>query len=163
MKALNERQRLFVLAILDQGSKPDATAAAKKAGYATESTESLWVQAHRLSHDNRVQSAILEEARKRLQTGTIAAVSLLMETISDETADRGHRLKAAQMLLDRGGLHVLTEHRIDVVHSDDRDEKIKRIIELANEMRMNPRALLGNMADIQETDFTLIEGEAKVN
>lgn len=157
MRALNERQRAFVIAMLDLGCASNHTRAAEIAGYSTASRDALTVTAHRLAHDSRVQEALLEEARKRLTAGTLQATALLVETIGDVTAERKDRLKAAQMLLDRGGLHALTEHKVQVEHTDNREEKIRRLVDLARAQGKDPKEFIGNLADAIEADFEVID------
>lgn len=157
MRALNERQRRFVIAMLDLGCQANHTRAAVLAGYGG-TNETLRVTGHRLSHDDKVQAAILEEARKRLTTGTIAAVSLLIDTITDTTADRKDRLKASQILMDRGGLHAISEHTVKVEHTDDRAEKLAKLIALAKAQGIDPRSLLGNLSDVIDADYRVLDG-----
>lgn len=155
MRALNERQRRFVIAMLDLGCQSNHYRAAVLAGY-NGNENTLRVTAHRLAHDERVQAAILEEARARLTSGTIAAASFLFDVISNPKAQDKDRLKAAQMLMDRGGLHALSEHKITVEHTDDRAEKIKKLVEMCLANGEDPKKVLGNTADVIEAEFKVI-------
>ncbi len=156
MKALSERHRLFVLALLDMGVRLDQGLAYKRAGYQATGVGAR-VNGHRLAHDPRIQAALLEEARKRAQLNTVAATALLAEAIQDPSLPMKDRLKAAAMILDRGGLHALTEHRVEVSHTDSRAEKILRVAELARLTGQDPNTLLGNLSDVVEADFEVIE------
>lgn len=128
MRGLTDRQRAFVLAVLESG-KHNFTEAAAAAGYSSKSYNSLRVCASNLAHDSRIQSAMQEEARRRIHSSSIMAVSTLIEIANDDTAKAGDRLKAAGMLMDRCGLHATTEHKMTVenVSRNDREEleKIK--------------------------------------
>ena len=156
MKALSESHRLFVLSLLDQGTRLNLTNAYKSAGYEACGVAAR-VGAHRLGHDPRIQAALLEESRKRTQLGTVAATAYLLEVIQDGEVDTRERLKAAGMILDRGGMHSLTEHRVEISHNDNRLEKILRVAELARLTGQDPKALLGNLSDVVEADFEIIE------
>lgn len=158
MRALTDRQRVFVVALLNMGSKLDQSRAAKMAGYLGNQAV-LKVSGHRLAHSPKVQAAILEEAKKRMQLGTAAATALMIETIGDKTVAHKDRLRAAEGVLDRGGIHHMTEHRIEVNHNDTRTEKILRVVQLARQLGKDPRELLGNLADAMEGDFKVLEEE----
>lgn len=151
MLALNMRQRLFVIAMLDSGSSASQTNSARLAGYADEGV-GIRVRGHRLAHSPKVQAAILEEASKRLQAGTLVASGVLLEIASNPKARDADRLKAAAMILDRGGLGAVSEQRISVTHTDNRAEKLLRVVELARLTGQDPRALLGSMADVSDAE-----------
>ena len=68
MKALSPRKRAVVYWLLDtgRGSRDgDWNDACEAAGYAAESNGSLRVQSHRLRHDPRISTALVEEGRRR--------------------------------------------------------------------------------------------------
>lgn len=155
MRALpNDRWRLFVLSCMSQGVKVDHTLAAKEAGF-TGNAGTLRVQAHRLAHDPRVQAALLEESRKKLQTYTGPAVALLGKMIGDETIEPKDRIKAATAILDRGGLGIV--QTINVNRSLSREEKLLKVVELARMLGKNPRDLIGSLADSLPGDFSVLE------
>ncbi len=159
MRRLTARQRVFVVALGMQRGRKDAPRAARIAGYSPgkPGSSQLRVQAHFLIHDAKVQAAIQEQARSKVNALTLQAVDLLEDTMRDANSARGDRLKAAAMVLDRGGLHALSEHKIDVNVNDTRAEKLLRVATLAREMGKDPRELLGGLADAIEGDFTVIE------
>lgn len=154
MKALLPRQQLFVLAMLDCGAKVNHTAAARMAGFLGD-TNTLKVQGHRLAHSQKVQAAILEEAQKRLQSATMVATALLQDVVGNPKVPVKSRLVAAGMILDRGGLHAKSEHKVQVSHTDNRADKILRVVELARLTGQDPQKLLGSLADV--TDAEIIE------
>lgn len=132
MSALRtDHHRAFVLALMEQVGEPNATLAAEVAGFGGESPVGLRVTAHRLIHDDRIQAAIQEEARKRLISGGLMASAELLRIV----ADRGHKdqLKAIGMLMDRAGMHALTEHKVTVENVSDR-EALARINQRLAEM-----------------------------
>jgi hypothetical protein len=71
-------------------------------------------QAHRLMHCDDVLAAIREESAKRMRSGGIEIVSVLINIAKDEKADPKDRLKAVGMVLDRIALQAITEHKITV-------------------------------------------------
>lgn len=144
MRALpTDGQRKFVIALLELGGI-DNTRAALLAGY-TGTPNALRVTAYRLAHDPDILSAIDEEARRRLHSGTIMAVSVLMQVAAGQiSAKVGERLKAVDMLLNRVGISEKTEHTVKVEHVGATDEAmLKRIIHLAGKNGMDPTKLLG--------------------
>ena len=159
MKRLNDRQRLFVLACLELGCETNHTKAAAIAGYSG-NPDTMKVTAHRLAHDEKVQAALLEEAKRRVQAGTMGATALLVQTVGDETIDRKVRLKAAVEVLDRGGLHAVREVRApDGGGEGGRTEKLLRLAVLAKMLGQDPKALLGNLADVVPADLRVVGGE----
>jgi hypothetical protein len=156
MAKLNQRMQLFVIACLDLGGVKNHTKAARFAGYAGDPL-TLKVTGHRLAHDPNVQAALLEEAKKRIQASTVAAANLVEEVVSNPKYDVRDRLKAAMMILDRGGIHTMTEHRVDVNVNDSRAAQILEVTKLARQLGKDPRELLGTMVDVIEADFKVLE------
>lgn len=112
MKRCTQLQRRFVMACLMIGGGQHKRAAAL-AGYKGDDN-TLAVMGFRTAHISYVQQAILEEAAKRLGGASIEAVNTVLETMSDAKASRRERLTAAQMIMDRVGLHSKTEHNVNV-------------------------------------------------
>ena len=115
MKALNERQRAFVRHLVT--GKPGygcLTRAYKLAGYGKNSkAATLSKEAHHLSRDERIISAIAEESRKVIRVGHPEAVSALFNMIRDPE-HRDHA-RAVAMVIDRCDPAV-TKHSVDVTH-----------------------------------------------
>lgn len=155
MTALNERQRIFVVALVEYAG--NATQAARSAGYADNGNGSIQVQAHRLAHDEKVQAALLEETRKRLKVATVTAAEYLVKCVGNPQLDDKERLKAAGMILDRGGMHALTEHKVSVTHTETRAEKIAALKDLAALMGKDPRELLGNLIDVTAKEMGVVD------
>ena len=143
MSALTEKQRLFVLYLLESGSD-NHTRAAAFAGYASESENSLRVTAHRLAHDAKVQAAMHEEAQRRMRASAIMASSRLIEIANNPM--HKDQLRAIGMLLNRVGLHEASEHKVTVEHTMSDSEMRARIVTLCNEMGIDPAKMLGHDA-----------------
>jgi phage terminase small subunit len=158
MEKLNPRQRAFVDAMLDTGGA-DYTRCAKLAGYVG-GEGGIRVTAHRLAHDERIQAAIQEQARKRMIGAGIMATGVLID-IAGNPAHKD-QLKAATSLLDRAGLHAITESKHTVHNTSDRAEQIREIAELAREMGADPVKLLGAHGVTIDADFTEIKDGKRV-
>lgn len=154
MLALPVRQRGFVIALLELGGQ-DFTRAAKMAGYGGDSPNGLRTIAHRLAHDTKVQAAMLEEAQKRLGAHSILCTSTLIQIINGEIAGCTvkDRTKAIEMLLNRTGLHALTEHKVQVEHTISNEEALRKITLLAGRLGIDPAKLLGTGAPVLEGEF----------
>lgn len=142
-----DRQRLVVICCLDQGLEVDWTAACRAAGYRG-NPNVLRVTACKLRHDERVEAAILEMSRKRLQSFVPAAVHVLSLAMKDEKAEWKDRCRTAFGILDRCGIPAASEHNINVTHVESREDKMKKILEITEKLGIDPRIFLGNMIDI---------------
>ncbi len=157
-KALpTDRQRMFVMECVEPtpNGEINYTQAARRAGF-TGDPSTLKVTAHRLAHDTRVQAAMLEEATRRLGAAMPLATATLIQIMSTSPKEQT-RLKAAAMVLDRGGMAVKTQHEVKVVHELTTEEKIARAIQLAKENGLDPRALLGQAGITIDADFKVVE------
>ena len=144
MQALTEKQRCFVRAMVDQGGL-NFRQAAQAAGYLGDAN-ALGVAGHRLAHDPRIQEAIKEVGLKMLHSGAIIAVKTVIEIAGDVTAEKKDRLKASEMIMNRSGMHALTEHKVDVTHkAETTDDMLKRMEHLARTLNLDPQKLLGNV------------------
>ena len=159
MKALNEKQRKFVVALLSQ-SQLNYSEAAERAGYKSENNDSLRNTAHRLAHDAKVLAAIQEESSKRLH----AAVGMASERLVLMAQEPGKdQFKAITAVLNRGGLHEKTETRHTVDVGGDAKNLIARVAQLALLIGMDPTKVLGRAGvalpppdpiDAEYTDLT---------
>jgi phage terminase small subunit len=155
MRNLNVKQRAFVIAMMESGGL-NHTEAAIRAGYTTHPGTAR-VTAHRLAHDDNILAAIQEEANRRMRSGAILAVKVLLEIVDDQGAKHTDRLKAVEMLLNRSGLHAVTEQTIKVEHRDmTEDAMIRKITVLAEKQGLDPKKLLGSavVLDGQFTEVT---------
>jgi phage terminase small subunit len=144
MRALPERQRLFVRLYIEQPTRDGAHIAAA-AGYSSNGKSGIRVEAHRLLHSEKVLAAIREQLDKGFRTDAVIGRAVLLEIALDK--EHPQRLKAATALLDRGGFHSMSEQRISVTHTDMSGEAMtERIKMLAAELGMDPARLLGHSA-----------------
>lgn len=159
MQALSPSRREFVTILLDApGITPKD--AYRRAFPGAASDNGIGVNSHRLTHDQKILDAMHEEANKRLQSAAVLGASVLVEIARDST--HKDRLKAAMTLLNRIGLHERSEHQVTVKRPTDDVEIAQGIVELAKELGLDPRVLLGSNAHLVEplVDKTkLIDGE----
>jgi len=141
----SDRQRMFVVALVDQGGR-NASRAYREAGYTAANENVARVGAHRLSHDAAVQAAIREQSFKRMGAAGLAATSFLVDVLNsdDPNVKVGTKLKAAAMIMNRTGLHETTEHVVTTEKKLNEQEKIDRIILTAEKLGIDPKTLLGN-------------------
>jgi phage terminase small subunit len=157
MEALTDKQRQFVLALLQTGCSN--AKAAQLAGYAGNS-DVLKSMGWRLSHDARIQAAIHEEAEKLIRTTAPMAIGVMTAIAQDPAVDPKDRLKAAVELLNRSGLHAHTEHKITVERqSKTAAELIKEIQAMAGDLGLDASKLLYG-AGVVDADFQVIEAPA---
>lgn len=151
MKALpTDRQRLFVRALIQTGC--NATQAAEAAGYKSERRQHLYDRGYELTHDPRVQAALLEEGQKQIRAGGIAGIHVVEGIMRDPTADARDRLKAAEMLWSRGGFHQVTEQHLQVSHQSD-EEKRQEIRRFIAEFHLSPAVQKEMFGDVLDVDF----------
>jgi phage terminase small subunit len=143
MRALTDKQRAFVLSLLAVGDD-NFTRAARDAGFTDRGGNgvSIRVTAHRLAHHPKIQEAMQEEARRRLNSGLIMAVSTLATHVRSN--DPKVSLKAIEMILNRGGIHAMSEHKVNVEHTMNEDEMVRSIAMMAKKMGVDPSSLLGD-------------------
>ena len=160
MRACTQLQRRFVIALLELGDN-NHTRALQMAGYAGESQNSLRVHAHVTAHNPKVLAAIHEEAVARIASGKIMAVSWLLKAVTD-APEWKDKLKAIDMLLNRAGMHTITEQRIngqvDVNVRNDNDA-IVQIEAIAKRMNLDPRTLIGfdYKHDVVDAEFSEVQ------
>lgn len=152
MRALNERQRMFVCALSVYGG--EQAEAYRAAGYAVTNDNSAGAAASRLANSAMVVEAIKEEALRRLDSSSTLAVSTLVELASYKNPDSKVRIKAANSLLDRiSGFAGKTEHKIIVKDDRTTAELIQFIKQTAIANGLDPMKLLG-MDKIVEAEYT---------
>ena len=156
MEALSERQRKFVRAVIELGRNgiENYAEAAREAGYSNIS-EGCKVRGHILSHDPRIQAAILEESRKRINlAATVIAIPVITAIAENESVAARDRLHACEMLLNRGGLPAQTEHKVTVEHKQPK-QMLELAERLAKEIGIDPARLIG----VNPAAATVLEGE----
>jgi phage terminase small subunit len=130
MSALNERQRRFVMAMIENAGITQGKAA-ELAGYSASSDGLLRKTGHFLAHNPAVQAAIRAEAGKRLHSASLIAANVVVAMLTDDKVDPKEKLKAAGMLLDRTGFAAV--QKIDVTRKDESGgavlDQIKKLAE----------------------------------
>lgn len=137
MAKLTPMRRAFVLNIMAQGDR-NATRAAKDAGYSEVSPGSLRVQAHNLWHNEDIQEAIHEEATRRLKGLLPMAVNTIATIMENPQEGGAVRLKAAHGVMDRAGIHAVTEKISTPGDLAGNPDRVKRIMALAHALRGVP-------------------------
>lgn len=156
MKMLpSQRMQLFVLASCAQ-SFPDNSAAAREAGYQG-NANALHVAGNRLANDARVRAAILEQSKRQMQSYTPMAVRTLGEIALNEAVTPMVRVRACEGILNRAGLHEISEHKVELSHTETRMDKLKKLAEFAKLANIPLENLIGNAMESLPADF--IEAE----
>jgi phage terminase small subunit len=113
MAKLTPNQRRFVMALLTLGDL-NHSQAAKMAGYNCSTPQSFAVCASQLFAMPKIQEAVHEQAVLRLASGKVMAVSQLLILASSST-NESVKLKACATILNRTGMHEVSEHRVEKV------------------------------------------------
>jgi phage terminase small subunit len=158
MRALTPKQRAFVLALVELGGATDEShRAAAIAGY-TGSKGVLQVTASRLAADDRVQHALVEEAKRMAKTASLEAVCNTIQIMRDPLATANARLNAAARVMTIAGMDPA--QKIDVTKTIEvtltRKQQIEQIHSLAAEIGIDPRKLLGQAGVTQDAEFEII-------
>jgi phage terminase small subunit len=157
MLALSEHQRRFVEAVIRLGKNGirNGKAAAKAAGYSADSDNYLRKVASDLMHDQRIQSALMEEARRQINAAaTVVATPIVVEIAMNEELDAKDRLRACEMLFNRGGMPAMTEHKVTVEHRQPK-QMVELASRLAAELGVDPARLIG----VNRAAAPVLEGE----
>lgn len=155
MRALNDRQRAFVVAFFAHGNRDQA---AVDAGYSGEVGGGVnRERAHWLTHNGKVQAAIQEYAKTTALIEMLPQAMISLARIS-KFGDDKDQLKAVEMITNRTGVHAITESKITVEHTDRLDQ-LKLLIRAAIEEGKDPRAYIGESPDVTDADFAMVEAE----
>lgn len=163
MLALNDRQRAFVRAVIALGRNgvENYAEAARQAGY-SDHMERCKVTGHTLSHDARIQAALFEEARKRINlAAAVVATPVAVEIAMNAELEPKDRLRACEMLFNRGGMPAMTEHKVTVEHKQPR-QMVDLAARLAAELGVDPARLIGvnrAAAPVLEGEYVEVAGE----
>ena len=155
LSKLTDKQKRFVIAYLETGGANE-TEAARIAGYSETNPNGCSVEANRLMRNDKILAAIKEEAQKRINGGVLLGASVLVEIASDPL--HKDRLKAAQSLLDRGGLmQVSKSEHLHIIEDNRTDQElIGFIVAQAKLNGLDPSKLLGFNPDLE-----IIEAESQ--
>jgi phage terminase small subunit len=153
MQALNERQRAFVMALIEFPGI-SLSEAARRAGYIDTDTGAIRVRAHYCAHNPAVQAAMREEAGKRLNATSLTAANVLLALLTDDKVEPKDRIKAAGMLLDRSGFGAAQTINVNKTTTDRTGKAImERIAALSQKLGVDASRLLGPAAP------AVVEGE----
>lgn len=156
MMALPPRKQLFVMAMIEAG--PDITymRAAHLAGYEAADRSELMKIAYSLSHDPGILAAIKEEAEKHLKANAMLATMAMVEIASNN--EHKDRFRAAATILDRVGLAAVEHKEVTVNHTHTtRKSALLELVEIARDMGLDPKVLLGTMSDVVDADFEVVQ------
>jgi len=140
MRRLTDMQKKYVIAYLMNPTLHGHTQAAIIAGYGKNRHDTAKHMAWLLSHNEKVQAAMREEADRRIRTGAIIASSRLLDIVEDKT--HKDNFKAVVEVLNRAGLIVETQHRVVVERDDDMMSVIERVKKQAVALGLDPAMLL---------------------
>lgn len=139
MRALNERQRKFVLAM---ASDPFGNASkwARAAGYSDKSGAAR-VRGHYLVYHPMIEAAAFEVAAGLMgSVGPILAAQGMLRAAANPKHKK--HMQAVEMLANRVGLHEVKEVRVK--RTDETGEAlIERVKRLARELGVDPDSLIG--------------------
>jgi hypothetical protein len=157
MSALNERQRAFVLAMVEVPGCSHAEAA-RRAGY-SDHLEGAKVRGHYCAHNPAVQEAIREEAGRRLNASSLMAAGILMKMLTDEEIEPKDRIKAAGMLLDRSGFGAAQTINVNktVTRKVDASEAMARIAEFRQKFPQQFAKLTGVAPEVIDAEFSEVK------
>lgn len=144
MSALNQAQRAFVVAMLQQGVNPKAASkAAVVAGYAS-------AYGYELMRNENILAALREEATKRLAGAALSGINIMLDIA--HTPGHKDQFRAAKELAAINGFTA--EQRIVVEHiNEDTKAQIRQIKEMASQLGMDPRQLI-EAAGIVDAEYT---------
>jgi hypothetical protein len=133
MSGLTQRNRLFVVKMLQQGVNPKAAPrAAVECGY---KAEHGW----KLMRNPDIIQALREEATKRLAGAALLGINVMLDIAS--TPGHKDQYKAAKDLAAINGFTA--EQRIVVEHiSEDSKAQLRQIRDMATQLGMDPKQLI---------------------
>jgi hypothetical protein len=144
MAALTEKQRNFVIAMIDHRFATGA-ALAQLAGYAGNDA-ALRVKGCQSRQDHRILDACAEEMESRMP-GCGAMSMAALKKIVEDPLHKDH-FKAVVALADRSGYSPVARQEIKVTHKDmTGDAMIARIKELALKHKLDTNFFLGLSRD----------------
>lgn len=157
MAALTEKQRAFVMAMIERPGITQ-TDAARVAGY-SDTKEGAKVRGHYCAHNPAVQAAIREEAGKRLNSASLLAANVLVEILASDAIPAKERLKAAGMLLNRTGFAAV--QKIDVTRKDEGGANVlEQITRLAEKLSLPVQQLLNKpAAPVLDAEYSEVKGD----
>lgn len=155
MKALTDKQRAFVMALVEFPMMSRAEAA-RMAGY-SDAAEGAKVVACRMAQDPRIVAALQEQAGKRLLSVSMKAAFRVEQML--ESPDEKIALKAAMAILDRAGHAPQQNININQTVTDQSGKAImERIRSLASKHGLDEKRLLGApVAEPVDAEFSEVK------
>ena len=155
MAALTEKQRAFVMAMIEFPGITQGDAA-RRAGYIPSGSEgALRVAGHHCAHNPAVQAAIRAEAGKRLNSSSLMAANVLLGLLTDEGVEAKDRIKAAGMLLDRSGFGAAQTINVNKTTTDRTGKAImERIAALSQKLGVDASRLLAPASPVVDGEFS---------
>lgn len=150
MSSLTPLQQRYVEALMTAPLNSN-TAAMRRAGYQGKE-EACRKQASRLLKNPVILEALKEASVAHLKAMIPKAVNALDNVLADPK-HRDHH-KAIVALLDRVGLHPVTEHKTTVEHTIDRDALISRIAVILERHGIDKLPALSREPAIKDAEFT---------
>lgn len=158
MKALpNDRWRTFVLHYCSSHNTVEAYTIAFNHPE-PEKRDACRANGCRLLHDERVQEAVREVAQRQLRTLAPLAVKVFEDVARNPQVAPGDRVRAAQAIADRTGLHAVTETVKTTRIGQDPNQNI-RIADMAKALGIDVSVLLGRRIEPPTIDLTATEVE----
>lgn len=144
MGALNDRQRAFVVAMLQQGVNPKAaTKAAAQCGYNP-------IYGYELMRDDGILAALREESTKRVVGAALVGINVLLDIAQSPL--HKDQFRAAKELAAING--YTAEQRIVVEHiREDTKGQLRQIKDMAAQLNLDPQQLIA-AAGIVDAEFT---------
>lgn len=144
MTALNERQRLFVLAMVERPGCTHAQAA-REAGY-SDVASAAKVRGHHLAQHPGVQAAIHEVTGLRLNANSLLAADALIKIMQSSRSADKDRMKAAGMLLDRTGFGASQTINVNktVIRKVNASEAMAKIAEFREKFPLQFAKMIGS-------------------
>ncbi len=141
LKQLTEKQRTYLLALLDNGGNQTAAALVMNPALSQGSARAI---GSTMAHNPKLIAAMKEEADRRVRIGAPLAIDVMLEIMN--TPGHKDRFKAAVEVANRSGLLVI--HQSEVLHThagQSTPEMLKRIELLARQLGVDPVKLLGSV------------------
>lgn len=154
MMALNERQRKFVIAYV-LFTDCDATEAARAAGYSdlgSHDKPGIRREGHRLVHNPAVGLAIREFALSHASAESPKYLRKLAQIAMKD--DHKDQVPALKSMLNRIGMAEAVDRNINVNVTITSEQKVAEIRQMAEELGLDPKSLLGNVTDAEFSDVT---------
>ena len=133
MQVLTPRQRAWVFHRVVNGM--DAANAASAAGYPANTRRQ---RGYDMQHSPKVQAAVLEMSKQLLRSEGPRSIATLIAIRDDAEASPRDRIKCAELILNRSGLHAQTEHHETITHQLSEAEQDRRILAAAAELGLSP-------------------------